>query len=83
MEKNNLVTQLIDLSQYETNPFKKRAYLKASEIIAGMSREEFGARDNFKDIEGIGDAINKKIMQFKESGFITKWKELQNQPHAL
>jgi DNA polymerase/3'-5' exonuclease PolX len=76
MNKKNLVKQFNDLGDGETNPFKKRAYIKAGEIIADMSEEEFSRRDNFKDIEGIGDAINKKILQFKETGFIEKWKEL-------
>ena len=73
----DLTKQLNDLSEWETNPFKKRAYLKAAEIFEQMEEEEFNTRKNFKNIEGIGDAINKKIMQFKETGFITKWKEIQ------
>ncbi|UCH96177.1 MAG: hypothetical protein JSV88_04785 [Candidatus Aminicenantes bacterium] len=76
MNKSNLVKQFNDLAEAETHPFKKRAYIKAGEIIADMREEEFSRRDNFKDIEGIGDAINKKILQFKETGFIEKWKEL-------
>ncbi|NIM12571.1 MAG: hypothetical protein GTO45_10700 [Candidatus Aminicenantes bacterium] len=76
MNKKDLVKQLNGLADGETNPFKKRAYAKASRIIADMSEEEFNSRDNFKDIEGIGEAINKKILQFKETGFIEKWKEL-------
>jgi DNA polymerase/3'-5' exonuclease PolX len=76
MNKNNLIKQFNDLGEEEAHPFKKRAYMKAGEIIADMSEEEFAGRDNFKDIEGIGDAINNKILQFKETGFIEKWKEL-------
>ena len=74
--KNNLVKQLNDLGEWEENPFKKRAYIKAGQLIESMPEEEFFQRDNFKDLEGIGDAINKKIGQFKETGFIEKWKEL-------
>jgi DNA polymerase (family 10) len=77
MNKKNLIKQFNDLGQGETNPFKKRAYLKAGQIIEDMSGEEFSRRDNFKDIEGIGDAINKKILQFKDTGFIEKWQELR------
>ena len=51
--------------------------MKAAQIISKMSEEEFRSRNNFEDIEGIGDAINKKILQFKETGFIEKWKELK------
>jgi DNA polymerase (family 10) len=78
MDKTNLINQLNDLADRETNPFKKRAYSRAARIIADMNEEEFGKRDNFRDIDGIGEAINKKILQFKESGFIEKWKELHN-----
>ncbi len=77
MNKKNLIKQFNDLGEGESHPFKKRAYMKAAQIIAEMSEEEFAGRDNFKDIEGIGDAINKKILQFKETRFIEKWKELQ------
>lgn len=70
-----LIKQLKDLSEWETHPFKKRAYLKAVEIFEQMEKAEFNTRKNFKDIEGIGDAINKKILQFKETGYIKKWKE--------
>jgi DNA polymerase (family 10) len=76
MNKKNLIEQFNDLEEGESHPFKKRAYMKAAQIIAEMSEEEFAGRDDFKDIEGIGDAINKKILQFKETGFIEKWKEL-------
>jgi DNA polymerase/3'-5' exonuclease PolX len=74
--KSNLVKQLNDLSEWEQNPFKKRAYVKAAQLIEAMQGEEFHKRDDFKDLEGIGDAINKKILQFKETGFVEKWKEL-------
>ena len=76
MNKEELVKQFNDLAEWETHPFKKRAYLKAGEIIEQMGEEEFRTRDSFKDIEGIGDAIDKKILQFKEAGLIEKWKEL-------
>lgn len=76
MNKKDLVKQLNGLAEWETNPFKKRAYSKASRIIADMGEEEFKGRDNFKDIDGIGEAIDKKILQFKETGFIEKWREL-------
>lgn len=65
-----------DLGEWEENPFKKRAYFKAGQLIEGMVEEEFFQRDNFKDLEGIGDAINKKILEFKATGFVEKWKEI-------
>ena len=74
--KKNIVSQLTDLSGWETNPFKKRAYLKAGEIISHMDDDEFFNRGSFLDIPGIGAAINEKIMQFKRTGVIKKWMEL-------
>ena len=76
MDKNRLINQLNDLAEKEDNPFKKRAYLNAGRIIREMGKEEFKKREGFKDIEGIGEAINKKILQFKETGFIEKWRDL-------
>jgi DNA polymerase/3'-5' exonuclease PolX len=76
MNKKDLIKQLNDLAEWETNPFKKRAYLKAGQMIADMDEAEFNSRTHFKDIEGIGDALNKKILQFKETGFVEKWKDL-------
>ena len=76
MDKRELVKQLNDLAQWETNPFKKRAYSRAGQIISDMNEEAFISRNDFRDIEGIGDAINKKILQFKETGVIQKWEEL-------
>ena len=76
MGKQVLIRQLNDLAEAESHPFKKRAYAKASQRIADLSEEEFNTRTRFNDLEGIGEAINKKILQFKESGYIAKWKEL-------
>jgi DNA polymerase/3'-5' exonuclease PolX len=76
MNKKDLVKQLNDLAEWETNPFKKRAYFKAGQRIADMEEAEFNSRTHFEDIEGIGDAINKKILQFKETGFVKKWNDL-------
>jgi DNA polymerase/3'-5' exonuclease PolX len=75
-KKMEIVTQLFELSEWETNPFKKRAYLRASQIISGMKENEFYGRENYLDIPGIGQAINDKILQFKSSGEIKKWREL-------
>ena len=82
LNKKNLIKQLKDLADWESNSFIRRAYFKASRIIDEMGEEEFYIRNNFKDIEGIGDAINKKILQFKDSGFIEKWKKLSEDKPA-
>jgi hypothetical protein len=76
MDKKELIRQLNDLAEHETHPFKKKAYAKASQKIADLSAVEFQTRTRFNDLEGIGEAIDKKILQFKETGFIKKWQEL-------
>jgi DNA polymerase/3'-5' exonuclease PolX len=76
VDKLKLIQQLNDLAENETHPFKKRAYVKAGQQIADMNEEEFQTRAHFDDLEGIGKAIDKKILQFKETGFIEKWKTL-------
>ena len=52
MDKRELAKQLDDLAQWETNPFKKRAYSKAGQIISDMGEEAFSSRNDFKDIDG-------------------------------
>jgi DNA polymerase/3'-5' exonuclease PolX len=76
MKKSDLSRQLNDLGEWEENPFKKRAYIKAAAIIADMDEDEFTARTDFRDIDGIGEALNQKILQFKQTGTIEKWQQL-------
>ena len=76
MNKHDLIKQLNDLGNWETNNFKKISYFQAARIIEKMYDDEFIKRQDFKDIKGIGDAINKKILQFKETGYIEKWKNI-------
>lgn len=49
MEKRELVKQFNELAEWESHPFKKRAYSKAAEIIAAMSDEEFLRQDDHTD----------------------------------
>ena len=79
LNKKELIQQLKDLGDWETNPFIRRSYFKASRIVAEMGEEEFYIRNNFRDIQGIGEALNKKILEFKETGFIEKWKKLSEE----
>ena len=79
MDKNILIDQLNDLGKYENNQFKKIAYFKAARIINEMGEDEFNIRNDFIDIKGIGEAINKKIIQFKKTGFIEKWKTISGE----
>jgi DNA polymerase/3'-5' exonuclease PolX len=76
MTKHKLSRQLNDLGKWEENPFKKRAYTRAAAIIADMPEDEFTARTDFRDIDGIGEALNQKILQFKQTGTIQKWQQL-------
>ena len=77
MNKNILAGQLNDLGKYEKDRFKKISYFNAARIIEMIRDVEFENRTDFTDIKGIGEAINKKIMQFKKTGFIEKWKALK------
>lgn len=79
MVKKNIFEQFKDLAEWETNPFKKRAYENAAQIISEMTDNMFFIRNDYRDIPGIGDAINEKILQFKQTGFIKKWKDLSSE----
>jgi DNA polymerase/3'-5' exonuclease PolX len=78
MNKEQLVDQFNDLGKHENNKFKKISYFNAARIIKNMNEDEFNNRTSFVDIKGIGKIINEKIMQFKNTGFIEKWKKLKD-----
>jgi len=79
MDKNDLIKQLNDLGNVESHKFKKVSYFNAARIIDKIDNNDFEVKNNFKDIKGIGDAINKKILEFKETGYINKWKKLKEE----
>ena len=66
--------------------FKVNAYERAAELIRAIGDEIF-EKDNVKELRqfpGIGEGIAKKILEFKETGTISKLEELKTEvPIAL
>jgi DNA polymerase (family 10) len=59
--------------------FKVNAYERAAELVRTRG-EEIIAKDNLKELKafpGIGEGIAKKILEFKETGTISKLEELK------
>ena len=72
------------------DPYKARAYRHISEVLWDFPEDiariyEEGGIEALKEIEGVGEAIAKKIAEFLETGKIKKHQELVSQlpPGAL
>lgn len=69
---------LRELGDLVGHQFKSRAYNSAANTLSLMSDYDFNNRENFRDLPGIGESINSKILEFKNSGSISKLEELRN-----
>ena len=60
------------------NPFKVRAYSNAAEIILqqNINIAECVENDSLKDIKGFGDALQKKITEYVQTGKISYYENL-------
>ncbi|MDY6794180.1 MAG: DNA polymerase/3'-5' exonuclease PolX [Actinomycetota bacterium] len=61
--------------------FKVKAYNRAAELVRSLG-EEILKKDSVKELRqypGIGEGVAKKILQFKETGTITRLEELQEE----
>ncbi len=66
------------------NPFKIRAYIKASQTIEGLTYELSSLEDKNKiaKLPGIGGGIAKKIMELLETGELKYYEELKKTEYA-
>ncbi len=68
MDKNGIISSLKELAQYleldGENPFKIRSYLKAADVLEHTkeSIETLIESGKLRNLEGIGEAIEKKII---------------------
>ena len=72
----NNIAVLLDIKG--ENPFKSRAYSNAAGIITdnGIDVVEAVRNDNLKDNKGFGDALQKKITEYVDTGKITYYENL-------
>lgn len=74
-----VISILEEIAYLEPNQFKSRAYLTAIGSLKGKGEESFIRRNHYKDIPGIGSSIEKKLLEFKETGTIEKLHKLRKQ----
>lgn len=73
----DLISNLKELSELETEKFKSIAYSKATRILNSITEVEYSTRSNFLSLPGIGEGINNKILEFRNTGKIDKLIELR------
>jgi len=61
------------------NPFKVKAYLEAARVIENLTKpiEELAKENKLTEIKGIGKSIAEKIVEYLETGKISKLEELK------
>src|SRR5262249_39458575 len=61
------------------NPFKSRAYLNAARALEGMSEplEKLIAEERLAEVKGIGESIQKKIVELIKTGKLAYYEELK------
>ncbi len=64
------------------NHFKIRAYERAARSIEGLteSLEQLVREDRVKEIPGVGEAINKKVIEMVSTGRLEYYEKLKAEP---
>ncbi len=84
MDKDQVAQLLVEISVLlelkGENPFKARAYTNAARALEGLSEPlDKLIRDNRLDeIKGIGDAIQKKVLELVSTGRLSYYEELKS-----
>ncbi|HLH85253.1 MAG TPA: DNA polymerase/3'-5' exonuclease PolX [Thermoplasmataceae archaeon] len=78
-ELASLFEDLADLEEMGGNRWETLAYRKVAASIAMLSEDisDIYARGDLRKIEGVGEAIEKKIIEYLKTGSISKHKELK------
>ncbi|MDS0257350.1 DNA polymerase/3'-5' exonuclease PolX [Thermoplasmatales archaeon AK] len=78
-ELASLFEDLADLEEMGGNRWEALAYRKVAASIAMLSEDisDIYARGDLRKIEGVGDAIEKKIIEYLKTGSISKHRELK------
>jgi len=76
-----MFNEIADLLELKGVDFKPRAYRKAARKIESMKEDisHYYEDDNLKDIEGVGDAMEKKIKEIIETGSLEYLEELKEE----
>ncbi|PYK29108.1 MAG: DNA polymerase/3'-5' exonuclease PolX [Verrucomicrobia bacterium] len=83
MDKEQLADVLMDIATLlelkGENPFKTRAYQNAARAISTLDEplEKLIAENRLAEVQGIGDAINKKVIELVTTGKLAYYEELK------
>ncbi len=83
---SQMFNEIADLLELKGVDFKPRAYRKAARKIESMKKDisNYYEEDSIKDIEGVGDAMEKKIKEIIETGSLEYLDELHEElPEGL
>jgi len=74
-----ILNKIADLLEMKDVDYKPRAYRNAAQSIEnlGVDIEQLYRQNKLRDISGVGRALEKKIVEFLETGRIHKLEELQ------
>jgi DNA polymerase (family 10) len=85
-EVASLLYEIADILEIQEVKFKPQAYRKAAQNIEslGESIEEVHKKGKLKDIQGVGDAIAKKVGEFLDTGSLRYIEDLKKEvPEGL
>jgi len=76
-----MFNEIADLLELKGVDFKPRAYRKAARKIESMKKDisHYYEEDNLKEIEGVGDAMEKKIKEIIDTGALEYLEELKEE----
>jgi DNA polymerase (family 10) len=90
MDKDQIADVLVNVATLlelkGENPFKARAYTNAARALEGMSEalEKVIAENRLSEVNGIGESIQKKIIELVTTGKLAYYEELKAAtPHGL
>ena len=76
----DLFEKMADILEFKgENPFKIRAYRKASRILGDLTQDigEITESGKLKDVPGIGEGMAQKIVEYLKTGKIAKYEEIR------
>jgi len=74
----DLFEKMADILEFKgENPFKIRAYRKASRIVGDLTKDiaEIRERGELKNVPGIGEGLADKIVEYLQTGKVSKFEE--------
>src|SRR4030042_6519676 len=81
-EVADLFEKMADLLEFkDENPFKARAYRRASRIIGDLTQnlDEIAQSGKLKDVPGIGEGMAEKIEEYLKTGKVSKFEEVKKE----